>query len=307
MSDIATKNPEDLTADEAAEELARLAGEIIYYDIAYHQNDAPLISDGEYDALKRRNDAIEERFPELIRKDSPRFRVGYTPSKAFKKATHTVPMLSLGNIFSDEDAFDFVERVRHFLGLKAGEPLDIVAEPKIDGLSFSSLYQGGEFVRGATRGDGVVGEDVTQNMLTIAELPKRLKGEIKNIGTDRKPLWILSDSNVNVRENHQESHDATMKIDDIQIEAVAFGNNPQKPGRPSHCYHAFCIAKLRLVIGVVVHAGNETAGVYSAEMLDRFLKWLSGRLRPKLVRGDVGFGNETVIRCCETNRTTSSR
>jgi len=181
VSDTAAKDPEDLTADEAAEELARLASEIIYYDIAYHQNDAPLISDGEYDALKRRNDAIEERFPDLIRKDSPRFRVGYTPSKAFKKATHTVPMLSLGNIFTDEDAFDFVERVRSFLGLKEGEPLDIVAEPKIDGLSFSSLYQGGEFVRGATRGDGVVGEDVTQNMLTIAELPKRLKGEIKNI------------------------------------------------------------------------------------------------------------------------------
>ncbi len=170
-----------LTKAEAEIELERLAEKIIVYDKAYHQDDAPLISDAEYDALKRRNDAIEFRFPELIRKDSPSSRVGYTPGKEFSKAVHKIPMLSLSNIFTDEDAFDFVDRIRSFLGLKPDEPLDIVAEPKIDGLSFSALYQNSEFIRGATRGDGVTGEDITQNLMTISELPKTLPTAGENI------------------------------------------------------------------------------------------------------------------------------
>ena len=170
-----------LTKAQAEAELERLAEAIMLYDEAYHQKDAPLVSDAEYDALKRRNDAIEFRFPELIRKDSPSSRVGYTPGKEFAKATHKVPMLSLSNIFTDEDVYDFTDRIRNFLGLTEDEPLEIVAEPKIDGLSFSALYQNGDFVRGATRGDGVTGEDITQNLLTIAELPKELSEEPENI------------------------------------------------------------------------------------------------------------------------------
>lgn len=181
MKDNALIPVSDLTEEQAADELARLAEEIIYYDIAYHQNDAPLISDGDYDALKRRNDAIEEKYPALIRKNSPRFRVGYKPAEGFVKATHKVPMLSLGNIFADEEVYEFTDRIRSFLGLGKDEALEIIAEPKIDGLSFSALYQEGLFERGATRGDGVVGEDVTQNLMTVKELPKTLNRPPFNI------------------------------------------------------------------------------------------------------------------------------
>ncbi len=170
-----------LSEAEAREELESLAKEIKIYDEAYHQKDSPLITDSEYDVLKRRNEAIEKRFPELVRSDSPSFRVGYMPSKEFVKATHKVPMLSLSNIFNDQDVYEFVERIRNFLGLKCLDELEIVAEPKIDGLSFSALYEGGKFVRGATRGDGVVGEDITQNLLTLSELPKVLAGWEGNI------------------------------------------------------------------------------------------------------------------------------
>jgi len=181
IKDISKVNPEDLTEEEAVKELARLAEYIILCDIAYHQKDAPLISDAEYDALKRRNDAIEARFPDLVRADSPSLRVGYAPASEFKKATHIVPMLSLNNIFSYKEMNDFVLRVHTFLGIPYEEEVEIVAEPKIDGLSFSALYKDGKFIMWATRGDGTVGEDITQNLLTIDELPKQLNHPPYNI------------------------------------------------------------------------------------------------------------------------------
>ena len=161
---------------EAAAELAHLAKEIAGHDKRYHADDAPAISDADYDTLKKRNVAIEARFPQLIRSDSPSRRVGYAAAEKFAKVTHGVPMLSLDNAFDDEDVTDFVERVRRFLGLKADDELVFTAEPKIDGLSASLRYEKGKFVLGATRGDGEVGEDITANLRTLKEVPAILRG-----------------------------------------------------------------------------------------------------------------------------------
>ena len=165
---------EKLTAADAAAELARLAKEIAGHDKRYYQHDAPTLSDAEYDALRERNNAIEARFPELIREDSPSRRVGATPAGKFKKVRHAVPMLSLDNAFTGEDVTDFVDRIKRFLRLDE-EPA-FTAEPKIDGLSLSLRYEDGRLVNGATRGDGVEGEDVTANVRTLKDIPERLRG-----------------------------------------------------------------------------------------------------------------------------------
>ena len=146
----------DLDEAAATAELARLADEIAGHDLRYFQDDAPAISDAEYDSLKRRNLAIEERFPHLVRENSPSLRVGAQRSEAFTPVEHGVPMLSLDNAFSDEDAAEFDARIRRFLRLDE-DPVIYVAEPKIDGLSASLRYENGVLVRGATRGDGRVG------------------------------------------------------------------------------------------------------------------------------------------------------
>ena len=166
----------DLTEAEAGSELERLAGEIAHHDERYHGKDAPEISDAEYDALRRRNEAIEQRFPALVREDSPSRRVGARVASGFRTVRHSVPMLSLGNAFADEDVVDFLDRIRRFLGLKDEDAIAIVAEPKIDGLAVSIRYENGRYVRAATRGDGSEGEDITANVATIAGLPNTLKG-----------------------------------------------------------------------------------------------------------------------------------
>jgi len=163
-----------LTDAEAAEELTRLADEIARHDRLYHGQDTPEISDAGYDALVARNRALEARFPQLVRDDSPSRRVGARAAEGFAPFAHLVPMLSLDNAFSDDDFAEFCARIRRFLGLPAEEKLRFVAEPKIDGLSINLLYEGGRFVRGGTRGDGAAGEDVTQNLLTLADLPRSL-------------------------------------------------------------------------------------------------------------------------------------
>ena len=165
-----------LSREEAAAELARLALVIGRFDRAYHVLDAPLVSDAEYDALVRRNAAIEARFPDLVRPDSPSRRVGATAAEGFGKIRHAVPMLSLDNAFEDGDVRDFVARIRRFLGLDEASPVAMMAEPKIDGLSISLRYEDGHFIQGATRGDGDVGEDVTRNLLTLAQVPRRIVG-----------------------------------------------------------------------------------------------------------------------------------
>jgi DNA ligase (NAD+) len=143
----------DLSQAEAREELKRLAALIRHHDDLYYQQDAPDISDADYDALRARNDAIEVRFPKLVRPDSPSRRVGATPADGFGKVRHAVPMLSLANAFDNEDVAKFVERVSRFLGLSE-EKLTFTAEPKIDGLSISIRYQDGRLAGAATRGDG---------------------------------------------------------------------------------------------------------------------------------------------------------
>ncbi len=165
----------DLTEAEAANELTRLADEIARNDIAYFREDAPVVSDAEYDALKRRNGEIEARFPHLVRENSPSLKVGAARSEQFAPVEHGVPMLSLDNAFSDEDTAEFDARIRRFLRLPDA-PVGYTAEPKIDGLSCSIRYERGELTRAATRGDGRVGEDVTANVRTIGEIPGRLAG-----------------------------------------------------------------------------------------------------------------------------------
>jgi DNA ligase (NAD+) len=165
-----------LTQAEAETELARLAAEIARHDELYHAREAPEITDADYDALRRRNEAIEARFPDLVRADSPSSRVGAAPAEEFTTIRHRVPMLSLGNAFEEQDVADFDGRVRRFLGLAASETVDFCAEPKIDGLSISLTYEKGHLSIAATRGDGQQGENVTANVRTIKEIPQALKG-----------------------------------------------------------------------------------------------------------------------------------
>jgi DNA ligase (NAD+) len=171
------RSSDQLTQDQAKGELARLAKEIAEHDRRYYQDDAPTVTDAEYDALRRRNQDIEKRFPELIRHDSPSQRVGAKPAERFEKVRHARPMLSLDNAFTDEDVVDFAARVRRFLALPESEELVLAAEPKIDGLSCSLRYEKGELVLGATRGDGAEGENVTANVRTIADIPKKFAGQ----------------------------------------------------------------------------------------------------------------------------------
>ena len=174
-----TKTPpavDTLTKAQAKVELTRLTLEIEGHDKLYYQDDAPKISDAGYDALRRRFNAIEARFPEFVTSSSPSQKIGAAPSGRFKKVRHAVPMLSLDNAFAEEDVSDFVGRIRRFLKLDDDEKIDFSAEPKIDGLSMSLRYEGGELVTAATRGDGVEGEDVTANIRTLEDVPKKLKG-----------------------------------------------------------------------------------------------------------------------------------
>src|SRR5882724_11943634 len=167
---------DQLSEAQASDELARLAAEIAEHNRLYHEQAAPRISDAEFDALVLRNRAIETRFPALQRADSPSLRVGGAPAAGFAKVTHARPMLSLDNAFAEDEVREFIGRVRRFLKLPADEPVAIVAEPKIDGLSAALRYENGRFVQGATRGDGTIGEDITANLHTMADVPARLRG-----------------------------------------------------------------------------------------------------------------------------------
>ena len=169
-------SPDELAPDAAERELERLAQEIRRHDELYYTHSAPELTDAEYDALRRRNEAIEARFPELKRSDSPSERVGAPPSSSFAKVRHGRPMLSLGNALNDDDLAEFEGRVRRFLNLAEDEPVVLYGEPKIDGLSATVHYHAGKLVLGATRGDGETGEDVTENLRTLRDLPHTLTG-----------------------------------------------------------------------------------------------------------------------------------
>ena len=176
--------------DAVKQELQDLADRLEQCDRAYHQLDDPLISDAEYDALRRRAEELEARYPDLIPENSLSKRVGFTVADGFGQITHSIPMLSLGNIFSEEDVYDFMDKIHRFLGIPADEEIEMVAEPKIDGLSFSAVYENGQFMYGATRGDGVVGEDITANLKTIRQLPKKLNCNNGDLFQSQVPAFV---------------------------------------------------------------------------------------------------------------------
>src|SRR5579859_1048516 len=165
----------DLTKAQAKVEHTRLALELEGHDRRYYQDDAPSVTDADYDALRQRFNAIEKRFPEFVSAESPSQKVGAAPSGRFKKVRHALPMLSLDNAFAEADVLDFVGRIARFLKL-SDDKIDFSAEPKIDGLSMSLRYEGGELITAATRGDGAEGEDVTANIRTLEDVPQKLKG-----------------------------------------------------------------------------------------------------------------------------------
>ena len=176
--------------EDAAAELARLAAEIAHHNRAYHTDDAPEISDADYDALTRRNAGLEAAFPHLVRSDSPSLVVGAAPAAHLAKVAHARPMMSLENAFSPDEATEFVARVRRFLNLPEDAPVALTAEPKIDGLSCSLRYERGRLVQALTRGDGQVGEDVTANVATIGDIPVRLTGDAPDIFEIRGEVYM---------------------------------------------------------------------------------------------------------------------
>ena len=183
-------DPAQMSADEATEELAHLADRIAYHDRLYHGEDAPEISDADYDKLVARNNALEAAFPELIRPDSPSQRVGTVISGNFGKVRHAQPMLSLSNGFSADDIADFVTRIRRFLSLADTDEIAFTAEPKIDGLSLSLRYENGHLFQAATRGDGSEGEDVTANIQTVDAIPQKLHGTPPDIFEVRGEIYM---------------------------------------------------------------------------------------------------------------------
>jgi DNA ligase (NAD+) len=195
-----------LSEAQAKAELKRLADEIGAHDKRYYQEDAPTVSDAEYDALRRRNEEIEARFPDLVRTDSPSRRVGAQPSQKFAKVRHVVPMLSLGNAFADEEVSEFVDRIRRFLRLPEDETIAFTAEPKIDGLSCTLRYENGRLVRGATRGDGAEGEDVTANVRTLEDIPDQLRGKgVPNLCEVRGEVYMTKSEFLALNKRQQEA------------------------------------------------------------------------------------------------------
>lgn len=191
MSGLRDAPVEQLSERQAKKELQALAEQMATHDAAYHGEDAPLISDAAYDALKARNLAIEARFPDLVLAESPSKKVGSAPSEKFAKVAHARAMLSLDNAFSPEDVHEFGARIARFLRLDA--PPALTAEPKIDGLSLSLRYERGELVTAATRGDGAVGEDVTRNARTIASIPHSLKGDVPDVVEVRGEVYMTAE------------------------------------------------------------------------------------------------------------------
>ncbi len=253
---------EDLTREQAAAELERLAKEIAEHDRRYCTEDAPVISDAEYDALRRRNAEIEGRFRGLVRRDSPSRRLGAPPAAAFAKVRHSKPMLSLENAFGADDLHHFFARVRRFLGLSADEPVELMGEPKIDGISVALRFEKAKFVLGATRGDGAVGEDVSNNLRTVEDLPKALKGRAPELLEVRGEVYMRRGEFIALNERQEAAGE---KVFANPRNAAAGSLRQLDPSitaqRPLH-FFAYAVGEVRGSVG-------DTHG----ELLDKLKAW----------------------------------
>lgn len=268
------KAVEDLTAEQAQTELAALSAEIAEHDRRYHAEDAPTISDAEYDALRRRNAAIELRFPELVRADSPTEKVGAAPSGAFAQVRHSVPMLSLDNVFSDEDAQDFVASVRRFLNWPADKEIVFTAEPKIDGLSMSLRYENRKLVTAATRGDGVTGENVTANIRTISEIPQALPADAPDVVEVRGEVYMRRDDFFALQQRMAESGQTFANPRNSAAGSLRQKNPEVTKTRPLKFF---------------AYAWGETSaplGETQFEVVERFGRW-GFRINPLMARCDT--------------------
>ena len=180
----------DIDLEDARHRHSELVTKVLDADKAYYQEDSPIISDAEYDKLRRELEVLEEKYPQLVHSESPTQKVGAKPSKGFKKVKHALPMLSLSNVFSEDDVQGFLDKIRRFLGLREGEPIELIAEPKIDGLSCSIRYENRKFVLAATRGDGSEGENITENVRTISEIPKNLPQDAPDVLEVRGEIYM---------------------------------------------------------------------------------------------------------------------
>lgn len=180
----------DLDFEDAKARHGKLVAEIALHDAAYYQEDSPQISDAEYDVLRRELEELEAKYPQLTHAQSPTQKVGAAPASGFKKVRHAVPMLSLSNVFTEEDVADFLNKIRRFLGFAEDAPIELVAEPKIDGLSCSLRYEKGKLVQAATRGDGAEGEDITENVKMITDIPQILYGDVPDILEVRGEIYM---------------------------------------------------------------------------------------------------------------------
>lgn len=194
----------DMGLEDARARHRELAAHIQKHDEAYYQKDAPKVSDEEYDQLRHELLKLESQYPELVTADSPTQKVGAKPAKGFKKIKHSVPMLSLGNVFNEEELEDFIMRVRKFLGLSDQDVLQFTAEPKIDGLSCSIRYEKGELVYAATRGDGYEGEDITENVKTLQDVPHALTGDFPDILEVRGEVYMRRDDFIELNQKQEE-------------------------------------------------------------------------------------------------------
>jgi DNA ligase (NAD+) len=269
---------QNLTELDAVIELAALARDIARHDRLYHSKDQPEITDAEYDALVARNRALEARFPHLIRSDSPSRRVGAPVAEGFAKSRHGEPMLSLDNVFSPEEFSDFCKRIRRFLGLPENEALAFVGEPKIDGLSINLLYENGVFIKGATRGDGAEGEDVTANLLTIPSLPRHLKSPFPASIEIRGEVFMEKADFLNFRttqEEAAEAREARRAAGEKLGEAVVIPANPRNAAAGSLRQLDARITATRplKLLAYAMGAASEAPAETHHDFLDELRRW----------------------------------
>jgi DNA ligase (NAD+) len=269
---------QNLTELDAAIELASLARDIARHDRLYHSKDQPEITDAEYDALVARNRALEARFPQLVRSDSPSRRVGAPVAEGFAKSRHGEPMLSLDNVFSPEEFSDFCKRIRRFLGLAETEALAFVGEPKIDGLSINLLYENGAFIKGATRGDGAEGEDVTANLLTIPSLPRHLNPPFPASIEIRGEVFMEKADFLSFRatqEEAAEAREARRAVGEKLGEAVVIPANPRNAAAGSlrQLDARITAARPLKLLAYAMGAASEAPAETHHDFLDELGRW----------------------------------